>query len=425
MILEEAYIFLKQMDFLTFVKMYWYLIVFDFSRYTLAFLPVVINACYGRIEPKKKKLDIKEHFGQVNVLLAGFNEGASLKASILSLKEQTIKGLKIIVVDDGSTDNMSDVAKKLKREGLIDTFLSTGIRGGKASALNLGLRHCDRDFVLCIDIDTSLDRDAIENMLTHMEDVDVGAVSGDLSVRNKYASLATHFQAIEYLTHLSMGRRFTSLMGILGIVSGAFGLYRREAILPVGGWEVGPGEDSDITNKLRRTKWKIRFAHEALALTDVPVSFAAYIRQRTRWSRSCIRKLRKHKVSFNPFDPLFSLSNLLSLINILYYQVAAACMFYVYLIWIFWHYSEFSILVLTSVALIYLSETLLNFIIVALLYPEREPLRLGLYLIGQSLFQSYIMRAVRFYSYADEFLFRNSYNDSFYPSKVRSQVEKL
>ncbi len=426
MIVGDIFTFLAQMDLITFVKMFWFFILFDIGRYSLAIIPVLFGAVIERLEPKKKNNDYKKYSNQVTILLAGHNEGDCLKSSVLSLREQTVKGLKIIVVDDGSTDNMADVAHELQRDGLIHTSLRAGIRGGKASALNLGLGHCDREFILSMDIDTSLDRDAVERMLEKMNDDSVGAVSGNIAVRNKYASLMTRFQAVEYLDSISVGRRFSSLMDILGIVSGAFGLFRRDAILQVGGWEVGPGDDSDLTNRLRRAGWKIRFAHKAMALTDVPVTFLAYVKQRLRWNRSIIRvRARKFGVNFNPFSPMFSISNLISVVNIIYFQAVSSLMFYIYLFWTIWYFSDHAILILMITSVIYLTESTLIFIFTCFLYPEREPLKLGVYIFGQSLFNTYVMRAVRLYAYFDEIIFRNSYNDSFYPSKVRYQVEKF
>lgn len=426
MILEDVFNFLDQLDLVTFVKMFWFFILFDIGRYSLVILPVLFGLAIEHFDPKRSQKDVEKYSGRVNILLAGHNEGDSLKASIMSLKEQTVKDLKIIVIDDGSTDDMAIVARQLQQAGLIHLFLLAGIRGGKASALNLGLGYCDREFVLCMDIDTSLDRDAIDKMLEKMEDESVGAVSGNLAVRNKYASLMTRFQAVEYLDSISIGRRFSSLMDILGIVSGAFGLFRREAILKVGGWEVGPGDDSDLTNRLRRSGWKIRFAHKALALTDVPVTFTAYVRQRLRWNRSIIRvRARKFSVNFNPFSPMFSMANLISVVNIIYFQAISSLMFYIYLFWTIWFFSDHAIMILLMTSIIYLTESTLMFVFTCILYPEREPLKLGIYIFGQSLFNTYIMRGIRLYAYIDEIIFRSSYNDSFYPSKVRHQVEKF
>jgi len=65
------------------------------------------------------------------------------------------------------------------------------------------------------------------------------------------------------LITISLGRRLSDLLGILMISSGAFAAFRRDAVIAVGCWDVGPGEDANMTLKLRRAGWKVRFAPEA------------------------------------------------------------------------------------------------------------------------------------------------------------------
>jgi biofilm PGA synthesis N-glycosyltransferase PgaC len=82
-------------------------------------------------------------------------------------------------------------------------------------------------------------------------------------VRNYKASLVATLQAIEYADTISTGRITTSYLGIYRVVSGAFGAFKREALDRVGGWDIGPGLDGDITVKLRKLDYKIAFESEA------------------------------------------------------------------------------------------------------------------------------------------------------------------
>lgn len=102
------------------------------------------------------------------------------------------------------------------------------------------------------DIDTTFDRDAFAELLGYFSDPRVGAVSGNLGVRNTSASLITRHQAIEYAIGLSLGRCIADSLGTLTVVSGAFGAFRHAAIDQVGGQDVEVGEDADLTMKLRR-----------------------------------------------------------------------------------------------------------------------------------------------------------------------------
>jgi poly-beta-1,6-N-acetyl-D-glucosamine synthase len=132
-------------------------------------------------------------------------------------------------------------------------------RGGKSAAINLGLSACTGDIVVISDVDTTFDRSAFAELLGYFADPRVGAVSGSLGVRNASASLITRHQAIEYAIGIALGRIVQDSLGILSIVSGAFGAFRRAALEQVGGQDVEVGEDADLTMKLRRAGWRILF----------------------------------------------------------------------------------------------------------------------------------------------------------------------
>ena len=414
----DALDILRQLDLGVFLYMFWHYVIFDFTRYSLSLIAVLASAFVDR--PPKPG----DFVAPVSIILAGFNEAPSLRHCAMSLREQTLEDLELIVADDGSTDKMLEVAMQLRKEGLIDKVVSSGIRGGKSSAVNMGLQYCTHDIVSIVDIDTSFDRDAFEQLIAHFADPRVGAVSGNLAVRNPDETIMTRFQTIEYLLSISLGRRFTSMMGILSIVSGAFGAFRRQAVDAVGGWEVGPGEDADITDKLRRAGWTIKFAPNAWSMTDVPVKFSAFARQRLRWNRSVIRfRLRKYRPVFNPFSAAFSFKNMLAASNILFYQVVLAVTFYVYVAWLFWAFEGKAVIILVMTSLLYFLQDLLSYALVCVLYKDQQPARYALYILGYGLFATFIQRGIRLYAYIDELIFRRSYHDSYVPAKVRDVTE--
>jgi len=419
--IADALNLLTSLDLASFVYMFWYYVVFDVTRYLISVIAVAMSVLFER----RHRTD-SSFRPSVSVLLAGFNESAALRRSAYSLREQTLGGLELIVVDDGSTDGMVEQALALKRDGLIDQVVSSGIRGGKSSAVNLGLQHCRNDFISVVDIDTSFDRDAFERLVQPLADPRVGAVAGNLGVRNDEASLMSSFQALEYLTSIGLGRRFTSMIGILSIVSGAFGVFRRDAVLAVGGWEVGPGEDADITEKLRGAGWEIAFAAHAWALTDVPEHFGGFLRQRLRWNRSVIRfRWRKYRRTHHPLSAGFSWLNLASTANILFYQVILATSFYIYVGWLFITFGTQGAVILIATSMLYFVQDLVSFAVVCWLYPERDPVRHWPYILGYGLFATFIQRSIRLIAYIDELVLRRSYQDPYVPAKVRSATEQF
>jgi cellulose synthase/poly-beta-1,6-N-acetylglucosamine synthase-like glycosyltransferase len=234
----DAWHLLGSLDTYSLTLLFWYMLVLEIPRYCLGAIIVGIHAlCRGLpVDPPPAALAF-------SVLLVGHNEAHSLCRCVLSLSEQSImrrrSRVQIIVVDDGSTDGMFQVARELRSAGLVSDVLRVGARGGKSAGVNLGLTVCHGDIVVIIDIDTTLDRDALECLLPYFADPKVGGVGGDLGVSNLAMSLVARYQQIEYLISISLGRRIGDLLGTLSIVSGAFGAFRRSAILGVGGQD-GP-----------------------------------------------------------------------------------------------------------------------------------------------------------------------------------------
>jgi cellulose synthase/poly-beta-1,6-N-acetylglucosamine synthase-like glycosyltransferase len=238
----NALSFLRSLDARSLILLFWYTTLLEIPRYVIGGLVASAVALWWR-PVRAVAADLR-----VSVVLVGHNEQRSLRGCVEALAEQTllVDGgvMQVVVVDDGSTDLMMDVARGLKREGKIDTLLRLEHRSGKSAGVNLALSVCREDIIIIADIDTTFDRDAFAEMLAYFADPRVGAVSGNLGVRNLSTSLMTRVQAIEYAIGFSLGRRVLDALGILPIVSGAFGAFRRAAIEQVGRQDVEVGEDA-------------------------------------------------------------------------------------------------------------------------------------------------------------------------------------
>lgn len=416
----NSFYLISQIDLPTFFAMFWHMLVFEVPRFLLAIFAVGAVEATRLFKPSRG-----ERSGlTISVLMPGHNEAASLRQTVLGLREQTRNDAQIVVVDDGSTDDMALIGQRLQTEGLIDVFVSTGLRGGKSAAANLGLTYCTGDVIIIADIDTSFDRDALERVIEPLQDPRVGAVSGNIAVRNADASVIAKFQAIQYLLSISLGRRVTNMLDVVFIVSGAFAAFRREALLSIGGWEVGPGEDADITVKLRRAGWGIRFQPDSWALTDVPETVLALIRQRLRWNRTLIRmRGRKFARILDPSRPNFSILDALGTLDILYFQAILPASFFVYILWLFAYLGAFAWVILGVVTIIYVISALISFTVAASVSEHYGRLSLLPYVAGYALFNAYVLRAVSVYAYLDELICRRSYKDSYVPSRVLNQTE--
>jgi cellulose synthase/poly-beta-1,6-N-acetylglucosamine synthase-like glycosyltransferase len=271
-------------------------------------------------------------------------------------------------------------------------------------------------------VDTSFDRYAIETAVEIFNDPRVGCVSGNIGVRNSSASIVAKFQAIEYLLSISLGRQLADLLGVVTIASGAFSAFRRVALIAVGGWDVGPGEDASITLKLRQAGWKVRFASEAWALTDVPVTLTALLKQRNRWDASFVRiRLIRFKVILNPFSRNFSLIDAIAMVDGIFFQVVAPAAFVAYLITSLIFYGDKFYIILITISGFYVGLATLALICASAASGRYGQFRLLPYVIGYTIFRGYIMRLATTRTYVRELFLRDSYFDTFVPLKVQSR----
>lgn len=361
----------------------------------------------------------------ISVVVSGHNDAASIIKTVWSLREQTCGVPEIIVLNDGSVDATDEVCRRLRREGLVDHYLRLRSRGGKAAAVNAGLGMATRPLFLVTDADTTFDRDALARAAAYFRDPRVGVVGGNLRVSNLKVSLATRVQQLNYGFSITLGRIIKDALGFYFVASGAFGMYRTEAVRSIGGWDVGPGEDGDILTRLRLAGWRARFAYRATAMTTVPIGFISLARQRIRWDRSMIRnRLRKAgPYVLNPFRRRFDLPLAVSFIDIYFFSGVVPYLFSFYLIYLVAFYGPFAVTILTAVFIAYSAVTLVKFfVMVSVSTRPLEDLRLLPYLPLMSLTTAYFLRAVRLYANTSELLFRSSYRDPYVPRKVRDRT---
>ena len=255
----------------TLFGLFWFVIIFEFPRYTLGFLSVVaISFRTTRVPPRD--VDV----GHVTAVIAGHNEAETIERCVRSFREQSRPPDEIIVVSDGSTDRMPAKLRELLQQGLIEEAHCAQLRAGKSAAFNLGFTRASGDIIVNVDCDCIiLERHALLHLCRPFDDPKVGAVAGNILVRNFSASVIAGFQAIEYLISISQGKQSANLTDQMTCVSGAFGAFRRTALESVGGLDSGGGEDLDVTLRLRSGGWTTLFASEAICLTNVPTAVIA------------------------------------------------------------------------------------------------------------------------------------------------------
>ena len=282
----------------------------------------------------------------ISLLSPAFNEEMTIVQSVRSLLSLQYPSYEVVVINDGSKDStlqrliegfdLKPVSRAydlaIDHEPIRGVYGSERIprlvvvdkeNGGKADALNAGI-NISRAPVLCsMDADSILEPDSLLRAVRpFVEDPGrVIAVGGTVRLangctisdgrvtkigvsRNPLALL----QTVEYLRAFLMARLAWSRIGALTIISGAFGLFRREPVLQVGGYTRGTvGEDMELVVKLhrymRREKrdYRIAYIPEPVCWTEAPESLRVLGRQRARWHRGSLETFFRHLGMFlNP-----------------------------------------------------------------------------------------------------------------------------
>jgi cellulose synthase/poly-beta-1,6-N-acetylglucosamine synthase-like glycosyltransferase len=277
----------------------------------------------------------------ISVVLGALNEELTVVASVRSLLALNYPAFEVVVVNDGSADNT--LAALQDAYGLVEAPLTHAhairtkpvrgvyrspttpdlvvidkINGGsKADAINAGLNAAKHPLVCVIDADSLLDNDALVRVvLPFIEDARTVAVGGIVRVANGCTieggrvtevrlprNWLARFQVVEYLRAFLAGRVAQSTLNGLLIISGGFGVFRRDVLLGAGGFEAGSiGEDMEIVTRIHRhcleqkRPYRIVFLPDPVCWTEVPESMRGLGLQRNRWHRGTLDVLRRHSV---------------------------------------------------------------------------------------------------------------------------------
>lgn len=281
----------------------------------------------------------------ISVLVPAFNEEATIVPSVLSFLTLEYPSLEVVVVNDGSTDKTMDTliaayelyetpaaypevvptaqVRACYRSRVYSKLTCLDkANGGKGDSLNAALNAARFSYVLAVDADTLIERDALLRLARpFLLGEPVAAVGATVRVVN--GSTVRHgvvtvprvdgrwlpgVQTVEYLRAFLFGRLGWNRLGGSLIISGAFGLFKQEHLQAVGGYNTGSvTEDMDVVLRLHKhlratgSADRVRFIPDPVAWTEVPFTLSGLHRQRERWHRGLISTLIAHRdVCFNP-----------------------------------------------------------------------------------------------------------------------------
>jgi cellulose synthase/poly-beta-1,6-N-acetylglucosamine synthase-like glycosyltransferase len=271
----------------------------------------------------------------ITLLVPAYNEQSTLAASIRSLLQLSYPQYEILVINDGSTD---DTLAVLQREFSLVPFPETyrarlptkpvrGIyhstvfpnlrvidkeNGGKSDSLNAGINVSRYPLYCAVDADSILQRDSLQRVAKpFLEDSSVIACGGSVRIANGCQisggflekidlpkSFLARVQIVEYLRAFLFGRMGWSPINAMLIISGAFGIFKKDAVTDVGGYRTDTlGEDMELVVRLHKRyrlagkPYKIVFVPDPICWTEAPENLKTLRLQRTRWQRGLAESL--------------------------------------------------------------------------------------------------------------------------------------
>lgn len=264
----------------------------------------------------------------ISICVPAYNEAAVIVASVQSLLQLNYSEFELVITNDGSKDDTLEVLKRefklvlfpeayririptAKVRGIYLSTIHPNLRvidkenGGRSDSLNAAINAARYPLICVIDADSVLERDALQRAVEpFLEDPRTIAVGGTIRIANGCqvrggflvrAGLPTNwwalFQVIEYLRAFLFGRLGWSMVNGLLLVSGAFGLFNKEIVVSVGGYNTDMiGEDMELTMRLHRTMtakgvpYRIVFAPDPVCWTEAPEDYKTLRSQRIRWA---------------------------------------------------------------------------------------------------------------------------------------------
>ncbi len=263
----------------------------------------------------------------VTIVVPAFNESATIASSIRALLQLEYPEYEIIIVNDGSTDDTLQVLidafllkpfpevyrKQIDTKPVRKIYRSSkfyNIRvidkdnGGKADSINTGINASYYPLFCCVDADSVLERDSLKRVIRPFIEQPQTVASGGVvrvlngcTVKDGFiskvglpSSILALFQVVEYLRAFMFGRLGWSPMNALLIISGAFGVFRKETVISVGGYQTNSiGEDMELVVRMhrilveRQTPYRIHFVPDPVCWTEAPENLSVLRSQRVRW----------------------------------------------------------------------------------------------------------------------------------------------
>lgn len=330
-----------------FVERFMEIIAIIFVSYMLLYTTFwLLAVLFGAIRMSDKgkmnrlKNEIKhDYYMPISILVPAFNEEVTIIDTVKSMLQLDYKLFEIIIIDDGSTDRTVEkllqtfsfiqknrpINRKLPctkedavyeaRINIVNLTLITKENSGKSDSLNMGINVAKFPYFVTLDADSLLLKNSLEKIIQPvLENRHIIAVGGMVQVaqpvkmvNGEITDYRIPWQPIIGMQVVEYDRSFLASRILLDqfngnlIVSGAFGLYKKDVVIAVGGYKSDTvGEDMELIMRLHtfmlehQYPYKIHYQPDALCLSQSPSSLLDVFKQRRRWHMGLFQSMIRY-----------------------------------------------------------------------------------------------------------------------------------
>jgi len=287
---------------------------------SIAIIPGFMNAFMVMallIDKRPKRNEKLKRYPSISILIAGLNEEKSIFSTLQSIERQDYPGkIYVYAINDGSTDNTYKVmTSAMKKLNLNLTVVNISRNVGKARALSMVSKQVKTPYLVTLDADSYLYKDALRNIVQRLktDPENTAAVAGSVLVRNSRNTFPAKVQEWDYFHGISAVKRIQSLYQGTMVAQGAFSIYDNRVLRKVGKWPHCVGEDIVLTWAILKEGYRVGYSEDAIVFTDAPETWKQFIRQRQRWSRGMIEAFKAHQTILTPtrYSSMFAWWNFL------------------------------------------------------------------------------------------------------------------
>ena len=247
-----------------------------------------INSVYS------SKFDFNDDLPSVTIIVPCFNEEFTVGKTLDSLLdlEYPKDRLKIVAVNDGSTDNTRYVLERYVNNSQIEIIYKDN--GGKHTALNLAIKKSDSQYIGCLDADSYARPDSLLRIISKFNKPEIMAVVPSLQVFEP-KTIIQRMQKVEYIIGSFM-RTILAEMNALYVTPGPFSIFRREVFETIGYYkEAHNTEDMEMAMRMQFNGLKIASAHDSIVFTSSPKNVKSLYKQRVRWTSGFLNNVRDYR----------------------------------------------------------------------------------------------------------------------------------